>query len=348
VLPDWAVPALRVPASQPWSENRNRFAVGVVADDGVTGWFGPVDAAVARIIVDQINPVLVGADVQAWRSFSAVRPAGRHRSGAHGRMAVSAVELAAWDLRSRVMDSPVHVLLGGADRTTVPAYATALGVDVDHPLAPDIAAWIAQQGFWAQKWPLPGYARDEPPRADASRLDRIRRAAGDSARICVDAGGAWDRAYGRQMAAVLAEFQVAWVEEPGQIGGADLAAFGIPCAAGEHDYEPADQLRSLTEGGLQIWQPDPAWNGGLLQSVHAVEVAAILGIPCFPHGTALAVSLRLASLMSATTVPAVEYHLTIEPLRQAVFHEPLAPVAGCLTLPAGLGLTDFHLLCSED
>lgn len=348
ILPEWATPALRAPAAQPWPENQRRFAVGLVDNSGNTGWFGPVCASVAAIAVDQVCPAVTGVDVRAWRAFTDLRPAGRHRFGAHARMAVSAVELAAWDLRSRLAGIAVEALLGGAARTSVSAYATALGVDIDHPLASDIAAWIEDQGFWGQKWRLPGCERGEPHQVDAARLARIRDAIGDRARVCIDVCGAWSRAYARQMLPILAENQVSWIEEPGSVDAASLTAFGLAHATGEHDYDPQQQLANLTGDCVQVWQPDPAWNGGLAHTLRMVEVAAMRGIACFPHGTALAVAARLTALLPATAAPAVEYHLTLEPLRQAVFHHPVTPIGGVVHLDGKPGLTSTYLFAEPE
>jgi L-rhamnonate dehydratase len=339
VLPGWAVPAICVPAAESWAENQHRFAVRVVDDGGATGHFGPVSASVAAIVREQVEPMLVGRDVQAWRHVSGIEPNGRHRRGAHARLAVSAVELALWDLRSRSAGATVAELLGGQVRQVIPAYATALGIDVDHPLAADIASWLVAAGFWGQKWGLPGYDRGESPRADARRLARIRAAVGEEARLCVDARGRWDASYARQMLPVLAEHHVTWVEEPGAAIGSDLAGFGLVCAAGEHDYDPAEQIRSLTRGDVQVWQPDPVWNGGLAHSAHMIDLASALGIPCFPHGSGLAVSLQLAGATNGDAVPAVEYHLTLAPRRQAVHAAPITPEHGtfALTDEPGLG-----------
>ena len=338
VLPGWATPAVCVPAGESWTENRHRFAVRVVDDGGGAGHFGPVGASVAAIVREQVAPAVVGRDVQAWRHVSGIEPNGRHRRGAHARLAVSAVELALWDLRSRSAGVTVAELLGGQVRQVIPAYATALGIDIDHPLAADIASWLAAQGFWGQKWGLPGHDRGDPPRGDARRLERIRAAIGDEARLCVDACGGWDASYALQMLPVLAEHHVNWVEEPGAITSSDLARFGLAHAAGEHDYDPAEQIRSLTRGDVQVWQPDPVWNGGLAHSAHMIDLATALGIPCFPHGSGLAVSLRLASMTSGYAVPAVEYHLTLAPLRQAVHATPITPERGAFTLTDEPGL----------
>ncbi|MGH4022426.1 MAG: mandelate racemase/muconate lactonizing enzyme family protein [Pseudonocardiaceae bacterium] len=327
-----------MPIAQRWAENRNRFAVGIVDDLGNSGWFGPVSASVAAIVRDQVTPAVIGLEVRAWRSAAAVHPQGRHRSGSHVRLALSAVELALWDLRSRTMNIAVGDLLGGRVRTVVPAYATALGIDIDHPLAPDVASWLVGEGFWSQKWALPGHDRGEPPQADARRLERLRAAIGNEARLCVDAGGRWNAGYARQMLLVLAEHQVTWVEEPGAVAESDLTRVGLVHAAGEHDYDPAEQIHTLTRGQVQVWQPDPSWNGGLAQSVRMIDLAVTLSIPCFPHGSGLAAALHLASVMSSEAVPAVEYHLTLEPLRQAVHEVPLVPAHGAFTLTDGPGM----------
>jgi len=339
VLPDWTQPAVRKPVVQPWAENSRRFAVGVIDDSATTGWFGPVSESVAMIVGDEVAPAMIGLEVPAWRAFTDIRPLGRHRSGPHARLAVSAVELALWDLRSRTANATVENLLGGRVRTTVPAYATALGIDIDHPLAPDIASWLAGAGFWGQKWALPGHDRGEPPQVDARRLERLREAVGDEARLCVDACGRWTADYGREMLPVLAAHHVTWVEEPGAVSHGDLAGFGLVHACGEHDYDPAEQVRTLTRGGVQVWQPDPTWNGGLSQCLRMVDLATTLGIPCFPHGSGLSAALHLAGVTPAGAVPAVEYHLTLEPLRQAVHTVPLVPESGGFVLIDQLGLS---------
>lgn len=337
-LPEWAAPAVRGQVAQPWAENRRRFALKVLDDRGHGGWFGPVSGSVAAIVQEQIAPVIVGKDIQAWRSTAYVRPQGRHRSGAQIRLAVSAVELALWDLRSRVQNMPVGELFGGRIRTAIPAYATAMGIDIDHPLAGDVASWIVKAGFWGQKWGLPGHDNGEPPRVDARRLERLRTAIGDDARLCLDVAGRWDANYARQMLPILAECCITWVEDPGAVSSGDLARFGLAYATGEHDYDTLQQLRTLISGGVQVWQPDPSWNGGLVQSARMVELARELGIPCFPHGSGLTTGLHLSSVMPSHVVPAVEYHLTLEPLRQAVHTMPLVPDRGEFSLGDDPGL----------
>lgn len=339
-MPEWALSAVRVPRAQDWPDNRTRLAVQITTEDGA-GFFAPVGAAVATVVTEQIGPLLVGRDAVTWRWLDGLRLAARHQRGAHARMALSAVELALWDLRSRLLQRSVADLLGGALREYVPAYATALGVDIDHPLAGDIARWIDGEGFWAQKWRLPGCARGEPPQTDIARLARLRNAIGEQARLCVEVGGGWDRSHARHLMPALAEHQVAWVEEPAPVPPRWFAEAGIAVAGGEHDTDPEGQQRSVHSGDLQVWQPEPAWHGGLVPSLRSVDLAAAQGLVTCPHGTALPVASVLAGLHTAGQVPAVEYHLTLEPLRQGGIHAPLTPDGGWLPVRSTPGLADI-------
>lgn len=345
ILPDWATPALRSLQGAPWPENQHHFALHVGDGDGAVGAFGPCSPAVIDLVRDQIAPVLVGQRVAAWRALEHLSAVGRHRSGAHFRLACSAAELALWDLRSRSCGQSITTLLGGPARDNVPAYASALAFDIDHPIAPDVARWLVEAGFWGQKWRLPGHDRGQEPARDVERLARLREAAGDEARIMVDAAHRWDASYARRVLPGLAKAGVTWVEEP----CADLdtvvgpaAAAGVALAGGEHAYDPTEQLKLLNSTRYQVWQPDVAWHGGLAPALRTIELARLRGIPCFPHGTHLPATLHTAALTDAAMVPAVEYHLTLQPVREAVLRQPPPLRDGGFTLPGEPGLGASH------
>lgn len=348
VLPDWAAPAVRPPSYPSWPETQRWFAIEVHDDAETVGAFGPCARSVVEIIRDQIAPALLGRPVDAWRGLDRLPVMGRHRNGAHFRLAVSAVELALWDLRSRRASRPVVELLGGRCRETVVAYATAFGIDIDHPLALDIARWITESGFWGQKWRLPGADRDESPRSDAERLRRLRDAIGLDAQLMIDGLGRWSGAYLLRLLPALVEAEVAWVEEPAAGGQQSWAGMGVPLAAGEHAYDPDDQTEMIMSGRVQVWQPDVAWHGGLAQSLAMVDLAASRGIPSFPHASSLPAALHLAALCDEAAVPAVEYHLTLDPRRHSVLEQPPKPSNGVFALPEEPGLTSAYRLVDND
>ena len=338
VLPGWAAPAIR--GTRPaWPENIRRYAIRVGDGLGTSGWYGPCSAAVVTIIRDQFAPALAGWPIARWRVLADRAGMGRHRTGSHFRLAASAVELALWDLRSKVTKVEVTGLLGGRLRAAVPAYASALGIDIDHALAGDVARWIAAAGFWGQKWRLPGAARGDHPRRDIDRVLRLREAIGPTARLMIDAVGEWSPAYFQALAPGLEAADLTWIEEP----PAGAARSRVVVAGGEHAYDPADQLALLTGGAVQVWQPDVAWHGGLAPAVAMTDIASTLGIPSFPHASSLPAALHLGTLFDDRAVPALEYHLTLDPRRHSVLRQPPVPVGGMLTGPVGPGLTSAYL-----
>ncbi len=346
-IPAWARCALR-PPTRSWPEHADEYLVEVVCADGAIGRYGPCSATTVRVIADQLAPLVLGMDVSAFRLLRGAM-VGRHRSGAHVRVAVSAVELAVLDAAARRCGVSVARLLGGPTRERVPGYASALGLDVDHPIAADVAAWLAEQGYWGQKWFLPGFIRGEEPRRDAARLEGLRAAAGADARVMVDAGGTWSDDYALRMIPALHATQVAWLEEPfDHRVAADWARLRssspVPLAAGEHAYDRTAQLYLLIDRVVDVWQPDVGWAGGIEEALWSVELAATLGLRTFPHGGSLAGALALAGLTAPADVPAVEYHLTQAPRRESVMAQPMEPRGGWLPVPQRPGLAEGYLL----
>ncbi|WP_367140962.1 MULTISPECIES: enolase C-terminal domain-like protein [Streptomyces] len=335
------------PAGPAWAEHRTRFALELVGD-GVSGWQAPVGETVLRIIADDLAAGLIGHDAAAPRRLPYRPRTGRHRSGPHARQAVSVVELACWDLASRSSGVSLTGLLGGTVRRAVPAYASALGLDPGHPAAQEAAAWIAEAGFWGQKWPLPKKLIAAGPAAVATVLLPLRQAAGYGP-FMVDALGRCRLDEAMRLLPVLADLGITFAEEllpPGSWAWHRLqaAAAGVPLAAGEHAVEEAEQIQLLTGGAVDVWQVDPGWSGGLARSLHTTELAADLGMATFPHGDRLPAALALAGACCRDKIPAVEWHLTLEPLRQQIFPVPVRVEEGMLPVRSALGLAEAPVL----
>ncbi|BAJ29869.1 MULTISPECIES: enolase C-terminal domain-like protein [Kitasatospora] len=339
------------PAGPQWAEHRERFALCLVADGGL-GWHGPVSEVVLQVIRDDHAAGLIGHDVAEHRRLPYRRTTGRHRSGPHARQAASAIELACWDLASAAAGRSVVDLLGGQVRSRVPAYASALGLDPAHLDAAEAAAWVAAAGFWGQKWPLTKQLILAGPRAVAQVLGRLREAAGEGP-FMVDGLGHCHLDDALRLLPVLADIGVHWAEElvPASSWGWQRLRsvhIGVPLAAGEHAVDEAEQARLLTGGQVDVWQVDVGWGGGLARALHTVETAADLGIPVFPHGAHLDAALALAALCCRDKIPAVEYHLTVEPLRQQIHHQPLTAEGGWLPARTSPGLAGRLLTVGDD
>jgi L-rhamnonate dehydratase len=342
-LPEPVAAAATAPAGPTWAEHRTRFAVELVGD-GVSGWHAPLGEAVLRVVVDDLAAGLVGHDAARPRRLALRGVTGRHHTGPHARQAISAVELACWDLASRAARVSVTDLAGGTVRSQVPVYASALGLDPAHPAAPEAAAWIVGAGYWGQKWPLTKHLIRAGRREVADVLGRLRGAAGEG-RFMVDGLGRCRVDDAVRLMPVLADLRVFFAEDllsTGSSGWQRLRAADhrVPLAAGESAVDGAEQTRLLTGLGVDVWQTDPGWSGGLARSMHTTDLASDLGIATFPHGAHLPAALALAGTCCRDTIPAVEWHLTVEPLRQQVRPRPAQPQGGRLAVPAGPGLAD--------
>ena len=121
-------------------------------DTGVSGTWGPINASLARIIEGSLKPVLIGENPHAveriWDKM--------YRHAIHGRkgetmMAISAVDLALWDLKGKLLGAPVYMLLGGPSRDRIRAYASMLGYSIEPDLAAKRAKEVVAQGYTATK-----------------------------------------------------------------------------------------------------------------------------------------------------------------------------------------------------
>ncbi|OLT36359.1 mandelate racemase [Actinomadura sp. CNU-125] len=340
-----AAAAVHPPAGPAWAEHRTRFALELVGEE-ISGWHAPVGEAVMRIIVDDVAAGLIGHDTAAPRRLPYRRRTGRHRRGAHARQADSAVELACWDLASRATKASVTELLGGTIRPAVPAYASALGLDPTHAAATDAAAWISDAGFWGQKWPLTKPLILAGPRAVAAALAPLHEAAGPG-QLIVDGLGRCRLDEALRLLPVLADLQVAFAEEllpPGSPGWHRLRGAGVPLAVGEHAVDGVEQVHLLTGGSVDVWQVDPGWAGGLARSLHITDLAADLGMATFPHGNHLLAAVALAGACYRDTIPAVEWHLTLEPLRQQIFSASAQVEGGLLPVRTAPGVIEIPRL----
>ena len=158
--------------------------VHIETDRGIVGTGGPITEEQALLIRANMAPLLVGQDPLATEQLWDIL----YRYSVHGRkgvemMAISALDCALWDLKGRHFDVPVHVLLGGPVRDSIPAYASALGYSLDLDRARERAAEMVEAGFsghemvpplWPHRWAR-RYGQERRPGPDPSRGDRARR-----------------------------------------------------------------------------------------------------------------------------------------------------------------------------
>ena len=340
--------------SQAWYERRGAMLVEIIGEDGSSGWgeaFGP--PGLTAPIVDYYRPVLIGADAFAtelhWQNlYNRLRDHGQKGLAIE---ALSAVDIALWDLKGRHLGLPVHRLIGGPMRGRVQAYATGFyrkrtGDAVSYLL--DEARRHADAGFSAIKLKL-GFGIDE----DIRLCRAIRRAVGETITIMVDANHAYDAIAAIRLGRQIEELDIAWFEEP--VPPEDLdgysevkAALRIPIAGGEAEFTRWGFRRIIIDRAIDILQPDVCAAGGISECKKIADMANAFGLRVNPHvwgtGVALAASLQLIATLPDNPPglhpipPLLEFDQSEHPIRMAVLKQPIEQKNGWVEIPAGPGL----------
>lgn len=250
--------------------------IGVATGSG--GW------PAAWLIRNHFARFLVGEDARninrIWdQLYRATLPYGRKGLPL---MAISAVDLALWDLVGKVRQEPVYNLIGGMVRPEISFYGTG----------PDAAA-IQGLGFWGAKVPLPEGPFDGEAglRRNVDFLAAQRAAVGPGFPLMVDCYMALDVPYAIRLAEACKPLDIHWWEEvlsPEDVDGYRTirqAHPGLKWTTGEHEYTRYG-FRSLIESRLiDILQPDVMWVGGLSETLRIAAHAGAYDMPVVPHGS---------------------------------------------------------------
>jgi L-alanine-DL-glutamate epimerase-like enolase superfamily enzyme len=317
-------------------------------DEGITGLYGAIEDYQAFLIARYLRPFLLGRDpLAAELLFDQMVRMHRHGRSAMFMTAISAVDLALWDLKGKAWNQPVYRLLGGPTRAAVPAYASMLGFSIEPEAAAATARDYRARGFSAQKWffrhgPADG---EEGKRRNLALVAALRETLGPHYPLMFDAFMGWDLPYAIEMVRALESYNLTWLEEPippERVGGFRKlgAAARVPIATGEHVYTRWQVKGLLEADAIDYVQTDPDWTGGISELVKICALASSYGAPVIAHGHSLLPALHVAGAQSPETVPMVEYLIQWQPRKQYFRWAQFEPEAGMVALPdlPGLGL----------
>jgi L-alanine-DL-glutamate epimerase-like enolase superfamily enzyme len=348
---------LHVPVSgQSISDSMHRVThwgvPGVIlhTDSGLAG-FGYTGThahlATDRLIIDAIQhtygPLLAGEEAgdipRLWQKLHGFPPALWVGRAGILKLALAAVDIALWDLKSKAAGLPLWRLLGGARPDGIEAYNTDCGwlSLTDTELVDGCRRLVDEEGWRSLKIKVGG----PDPQRDLDRVRAVRHAVGDKVRIMVDANGVWDLATALEYGPCLADFDVAWIEEPlwydDTAGHVRLAAaIQTPIAVGEQLYS-LDAFRQFIDSkAVHYIQPDAVRLGGITEWWQVADLALDHRLPVAPHaGDMVQIHWHLALAHPACVV--LEY---IPWLREC-FEEPVVIKEGLTPAPVmpGAGTT---------
>ena len=321
------------------------------------GHVGIGNAALAPRLTKQaidlyLAPLLLGADpfdVEYLWQHMYRRTMAWGRKGV-GMTAISAVDIALWDILGKAAKQPVFKLLGGRTKRRIPVYASRLYSQPLDELAAE-AAKYRDAGYGAVKlrfgWGPTDGAAGMQHNVDLVRT--VREVVGDGVDIMADAYMGWNLDYARRMIPLLEPFRLRWLEEPvipdDLQGYVALKALGrIPIAGGEHAFTQYEVRDLLEQRAVDYVQIDTNRVGGISQARKIAALAESFAVPVVPHaGQMHNYHIVMASLNSpiAEYFPPVDVEVGNELFWYIFDGEPKA-VDGTIDLSddvPGLGLT---------
>jgi L-alanine-DL-glutamate epimerase-like enolase superfamily enzyme len=325
----------------------------VHTEDGLTG-VGECDTFSAKMVkpvVDLVlRPLLVGKNaLDTGLLWDEMGEATRRMSMAGGG-AISAVDIALWDITGKALGVPIHQLLGGKRRDRVKFYASSMRHDLSVEDEVRRVVEMVDRGFDAYK--LHGAVRgftDHPGDHSVDTIRAIRKEIGDELEILLDMNGSYSRHHAIQVGRQLEELRVHHFEEPvnaldydGMAAVADT--LDIAVAAGERCYNRWQLYDLARYGRVDILQPTITRVGGFTELRRIDALASVLRLPLTVNNIqpTVATVAHLHFLASSTNVPyAQEYNIERISLRDdtPILREPLQlERGGFIRVPDGPGL----------
>ncbi len=335
-----------------YRDKRSSWGIGVLGslvveietEDGVIGCAtGSGGEPAAWLIRNHFARFLVGEDARninrIWdEMYRASLPYGRKGLPI---MAISAVDLALWDLNGKVRGEPVYNLIGGLSRNEITLYCTGPHADS-----------IKGMGFWGAKVPLPHSPFDgrEGLKANVAFLKAQRDSIGPDFPLMVDCYMSLNVSYAIELAEACKELDINWWEEvlsPDDVEGYRQIRQAHPTlkwTTGEHEYSRYGFRHLIEERLLDVLQPDVMWVGGLTELLRIAAHASAYDQLIVPHGSGP----YSYHFIASQTAPAFcEYVAaspdgrTIHPVFGELFEGEVVPENGKIRLGSapGFGMT---------
>jgi len=334
--------------------------VRIHTDEGLIGLGEsyPNAEAEAAIVHSRLAPVLLGRDASAIDRLWADMFLNISYSGWGGAeiRALSAVDIALWDLLGKATGQPIYKLLGGASRQSIRIYNTCYDhLDFNREPA-RLARELLASNIKAMKiWPFDGIAKQnggnyisaEQIRQGAEPLRLIREECGDSIDVAIEFHGFWNLPSAIKIAAALEPYKPMWLEE--MLPQDNLAAYAelahstdIPLCLSERLLTRWGFRELLENRAAGIIMPDISWCGGISEGKKIATMAETYYLPIAPHNCGGPV-LHFATAHLSANVPnlyimeSVRRHYS-EEYDGLVTQKLVAGANGELPLPAGPGL----------
>ena len=359
-----------------WEYSERRICiVKITSDTGHVGWgegYGP--ANIIKAGIEHLSPFIIGKNPLQTETIWGLmyrRTLDFARRGIFVS-AISAIDVALWDLKGKILEQPVHLLLGGKKRNSVVPYATGMyfskGGNLGEKLAAEAKKYV-DLGYKAMKMKV-GLSVDE----DIENVKKVRAAIGPNIKLMIDANHAYNLTEAIQLSKAVEPYDIGWFEEPVSPEFyhhyAELRTkTTIPIAGGECEYLRFGFQTLLQSRCVDIAQPDICASGGLTEAKRIATLASVYGVSVVPHtwGTGIAIAAALHFVSNLDILPGrlknpncfIEYDRTENGLRDELTDSEMVVENGVIQISntPGLGFelnedallkyTQNHLITSQ-
>jgi L-alanine-DL-glutamate epimerase-like enolase superfamily enzyme len=356
-----SVEAFPVSYPEPNDHGRDRAVclVRIRDDDGREGWgegttYFPEAALATATLIDALAPQLIGGDPRSIEALMARLYAHTWWYGTDGvglaGFALSAIDVALWDLKGAILGERVLDMLGGPSKACLPAIASshATGADIG-AMADEIAGWLEtgltgiKVGFGKLGEARLGFEHGR----DVEFVRAVRAAVGPDKRIMIDVGvrNHWSVAEAIQRVRSFEDYGIAWIEEP--LGHDDPEGYrrlasstATEIAYGEREWSPTGVARILATGTVDVVGLDPGRIGGITGFSRACDLIGVARRQGNAHAWSTAID-TAASLAISWAKPVCR-QLEEQPFKGPMQHDVIGGAivhdGGYMPQPAGPGL----------
>lgn len=338
-----------------WAYSERRICiVKITTDNGVSGWgegYGPAD--VIRAGIQLVTPVLIGENPleneTLW--YNMYRKTLDYARRGVLAASISAIDVALWDLKGKILKQPVSVLMGGQHRKRVIPYATGLYFSESENLIEKLiteAKTYVKQGFRAIKMKV-GLSIAQ----DIAMVKAVREAIGNDIKLMIDSNHAYSLREATELSRAVEKYDIGWFEEP--VSPEYYHHYKelrtkttIPIAGGECEYLRYGFQTLLQNDCVDILQVDICGAGGLSEAKRISTLANTRGIEIVPHvwGTGIAFHAALHFIANLEPLPGrlhlpemyIEYDRTENGIREALTSPSIAMKNGFIDIPQSPGL----------
>lgn len=320
--------------------------VRVTTEDGLEGFgvtYHEVGGEATKMLIEKnIAPRIIGRDPfeteVIWADmFQYLRGVGRK-----GLMfcALSAVDIALWDLKGKITGLPLYRLFGG-NKKEVPVYGSGGWTSYSDEELVEEMKEIVSRGYQMIKFKV-GFNGGNSPSRDVERVRKVREAVGDGIGIMLDANNCWDAATGARFANRVKDYDIMFLEEP--VFADDIPGLkkfkmstDLPLATGEHEYTKFGARDLIMNQAADIVQLDGTRAGGFTEMLKVAAVTQAWNLKFAPHAME---NIHIHLVSACTNALFLERLLLFEEITRNIYVDAPEPVNGVMTIPdkPGLGL----------